>query len=843
MRITGITIRDFVPFNDAAIFELKAEFSSDVQVIIGRNGSGKSSLLSQLSLIPQSRSLYKKEGFRSLSVEKDGITYRLDSEYAKPSSPHAFFEENNPENLNPSRTTEIQKDLVFEKLGITPLIDDLIMNRFTFPKWGSAKRKEFIMAHNPDKIGFVLTQIKQTTSKIKACKANLSRLQSRKILLEQDLLSPETVQSMEEERVTLHQLLEIIQQNLMDSEVALRSVGSVQIPAYDQKHVRKTLRQCRYDLHGLQDVPREVQQRQELKEQLQAQIMSATRDLESLLSQIETAQTSLTDMEQRYHDLAPDGSLHEIDATIRQLEQERDNTQILQPTFTLSSEELDQRYREWHDLHDRLTVFQDRTVPLYSSKKRQHREQMLQTAQYRQNSYRMRMSDLEAQYDDLSKRHSITPRDIPDSPCAKDKCPLYTHFMGDYLSHEQKRTDVQSRLEKGRRKLARLDIYVHRLTAYFQESKLYHDQIRWLVDQAQSHPILHHVLRSIDILSTLEMQPYLIAKKVKDAYDQIAQWNRHKTILQDLETAYALKRRHMGSESEETVKLVLSIESTQNTLYGLRNAITTRSHQKAVDQKALQDIQRYETILHTVQALDQQHRQMLDQMARFHDRHIVHHFKSGLETLRAQSFVRLSEIERPLRDQSLLQVRYDEEVVCEINRIEQELSDLQQIEAALIAIPKESVISFMNDVFDQANLLIATIWTIPLEIVPLSMDDILTYDVYVSGDNQSIREISECSEGQTEILTLAINLALRIYLGHLHFPLCLDEAGRTFDEKHKQNLLFLLNRLLGDQIISQLFLVNHHATISAGFANSQTLVIRSDNILLPEKYNEHVTIR
>jgi len=170
------------------------------------------------------------------------------------------------------------------------------------------------------------------------------------------------------------------------------------------------------------------------------------------------------------------------------------------------------------------------------------------------------------------------------------------------------------------------------------------------------------------------------------------------------------------------------------------------------------------------------------------------------------------------------------------------MSDLEQMEKALIAIPKESTINFLNDIFEQANKIIESVWTIPLRIELLSDTDQLNYEFTVSGDNNSKREISDCSDGQNEIITLAINLALRINLGHLDLPIALDEAGRTMDDTHKEKLLYLLKQLLDDRIISQLFLVSHTAVIHEGFSDAETLVVREDNVFLPEIYNKHVKI-
>lgn len=848
MRIASAILKDFAPFKDTGINELHVSFTEKVQIILGTNGSGKSQFLKQLSPYPPTRGMFEdKKGFKSQVFERDGVYYRLESEFEKPSSPHLFFEGDSEDNLNQGRTTETQRELIIEHLGITPVVNDLIMNTYNFPKWGAAKRKEFLMGVNPDQIGFVLPLIKQTATKIKSCKNNLSRLQARKILLEQDLLDDDTLASIEQERQAINLDLNAFQQNLMDIEVGLRTLNDavlVSVSLDDLPAVRKMVKRYHYQLSGLSHISRDDQQRQSDREQVLSKIAVCDQRLEETDAEIVRKSDELNELETQYRELAPEADTQriEIESVIQRLEGERDRLQIPRPAFELSEEDLSNRYRELDTLKDKLHLFSNLTVPLIPSKRRQHRERMLQQSEYRQSTYRQRLNDLHGQYEDLSKQHQLTPRDIPDSPCAKDACPLYAHFMGDYKNTEAKRRKVSQAIEKGNRKIKRLDLYAQALSRYLQESQPYVNQIQWLIGYAQSNPILHHVLRPMDILSVLSTNPNRITQQLQDAYDRIAQWLKLKTISNDLETAYALKSRQLSSENSDTVKLVTTIEDLKKSLYGLRNVIMRTSDRKKRLQRDLHDITTFSQIKATLLNIQRQHHLSMQALAERHEQDKLTILRKGVEDLRSRHFVRLSDIERTLRSQSSLKDRYQEEVLSQIGGIEKELADLQQIESALIAIPKANMIGFINDVFDQANRLIETIWTVPLKIELLKIEQPLTYDFNVSGDNQSLREMSECSEGQTEVLSLAMNLALRIILGYINFPLCLDETGRTFDDKHKHNLIILLKRLLDDNVISQLFYVSHHAVIHEGFNDTETMVVREDNVLLPEVYNQHVTL-
>jgi energy-coupling factor transporter ATP-binding protein EcfA2 len=845
MRITSLILKDYNLVKESGITEMHVDFTEDVQLFIGPNGCGKSSTMRQLSVTPSPRTMFGKQGAKSEIIEHNGTYFRLESDYTKPSSPHAFYEGDSDENLNVGRTTHAQQELIAEHLGITPLVDDLIMNRFVFPKWTPSKRKEFLMDVNPDQIKFVLTDLKRIQSKIKACKNNIARLQSRKILLEQDLLDDQTVTELSLEKDTINDDLSKFQRNLMDIEIGLHPLKTHrQGPSLsDIPAIRKTIRQARYRLAHFPHISRDDAQRQLDREKVLEQLAVCRQRLVELDEDVMRYSQELIELESRYNELALDGDLKTTDDTIRHLEGERDKLQVARPPFELSAKELEAKSRELSVIQGRLDIFSQLSITLLPMKRRRHRERMLQSSQYKQSSWRTRLSDLESQYEEATRRHSIQPKDIPDSPCAKDACPLYSHFMGEYKTTEKKRQALQNAIDKGRRKIARMDLFVGGLSNYLEQSQPYVTQIEWLISEARNNPILHHVLRSMDILSVLSTNPNRIVRQLEDEYDRIDRWLRLKAIMSDLETAYALKSRQISSESHDTIKLVTVIDETRNTLSGLRNAIHAVSKRRVLLERELKDITTFSDIKDTVLTIQRNHLEMMEILAQGHERDKLNLLHKGVKELMARHFVRMSDIERTLRSQSSLKDRYQEEVVSQIGIIEKELADLQQMETALILIPKENMIGFINTVFDQANRLIKSIWTIPLSIELMGRDDPLTYEFQVSGDNESLRELSECSEGQTEILSLAINLSLRMVLGHLNLPICLDETGRTFDEKHKHNLILLLRRLLDEKIISQLFLVSHNAVIHDGFVGTETLVIREDNIMLPPIYNQHATIQ
>jgi hypothetical protein len=843
MKVTSLTLHNYLLFKDSDIKTLIAKFEENIQIIIGSNGSGKSSLLFQISTIPPRRSMFGKEGSKILTVEKDGVEYRLVSDYIKPSSPHAFYIGEDDTNHNTGSTTETQKELIEYHLGITPLLDNLIMNRFIFPKMTQTERRKFLFDTNPDKIGFIIPLIKQTQSKIKACKNNLARLEARKIIVEQDLLTGDRLEETLANKERISQTLLLYQSLLLDIDVGLRTLAlSGPRPVVDTLALRKRVRSYKDEMASLRSVERDDGKRAHIREETLTRRAIAQDRCQDAEQETERLTTILGDLETKYRDLSSDGDLGEIDSTISRLEVDKDKHTVPKPPLEVSREDL-VRYRdELPHLQHRLSIFTDRTVPLYSRRKRQHRQQLLQNCQYRLQMVNRQMHDLATDEQSLRSKVTIKPRDIPDSPCAKDRCPLYAHFMEDYQSLSDKLLRIGQATQRLTHRKDRLEILMSGLSDYLTQSQPYADTTVWLVNQRHDNPLLNMVLKQSDLIQTLSNRPNQIARALTQAYDHIEHWLRLKDIESDLATAYALKAKCLSSGNGDTIRLIESIHDTKDHIHTHRHKLVTESYKCKTYDKILADIDRYNDLRRSVEAMMASYTKTLTLIADHHEKDRLTLLQRHLEAERSVLFVQMSEIERILRDQSVNQSRYDEEIVGQITLITQEMEDLIQIEKALIAIPKENMVSFINTIFDQTNRLIKSIWTIPLSINLVSAEDVLDYSFTVSGDNGTQRELGECSDGQNEILTFAFNLALRIILKQFDYPLCCDELGRTFDEVHRHNLTLLLKRLLDDRIISQLFLINHNADIHGGFIHAETIVLRQDNILLPPVFNQNVTI-
>jgi ABC-type transporter Mla maintaining outer membrane lipid asymmetry ATPase subunit MlaF len=74
------------------------------------------------------------------------------------------------------------------------------------------------------------------------------------------------------------------------------------------------------------------------------------------------------------------------------------------------------------------------------------------------------------------------------------------------------------------------------------------------------------------------------------------------------------------------------------------------------------------------------------------------------------------------------------------------------------------------------------------------------------------------------------------------YPLMLDEPDEGCDPAHSDKLLEFICMLSNSGMVKQMFVINHNAPFFSGFNNIETICLSDENIVLPPKYNDHITL-
>lgn len=127
--------------------------NSPFQLILGTNGSGKSSLLRELSPLPPFSGDYTKEGSKTIELEENNNLYILTSTF-KNGNKHTFVR--NDEVLNNEGTAAVQKELVERYFGYTQEIHDLLIGDVELSEMAPQKRREWFTKLSPNNLSYAI---------------------------------------------------------------------------------------------------------------------------------------------------------------------------------------------------------------------------------------------------------------------------------------------------------------------------------------------------------------------------------------------------------------------------------------------------------------------------------------------------------------------------------------------------------------------------------------------------------------------------------------------------------------------------------------------------------------
>lgn len=145
----------------------------------------------------------------------------------------------------------------------------------------------------------------------------------------------------------------------------------------------------------------------------------------------------------------------------------------------------------------------------------------------------------------------------------------------------------------------------------------------------------------------------------------------------------------------------------------------------------------------------------------------------------------------------------------------------------------DSIKSFLINYIDDVNDIINSVWSYRLDVLPYDIKDLdkgITYRFpvkAVEADNSD--DINNTSESMNEIISLAFRLVSLRYMGLEYYPLMIDEFGRSMDEVHLIKSYDLLEEMV-ESMDTQMFILAHIKTAYARFNNAGISIVSNLNL-------------
>lgn len=192
------------------------------------------------------------------------------------------------------------------------------------------------------------------------------------------------------------------------------------------------------------------------------------------------------------------------------------------------------------------------------------------------------------------------------------------------------------------------------------------------------------------------------------------------------------------------------------------------------------------------------------------------------------------------------ELKYNEEKLAQLKERKAVNDELVKAMSPTDGLLAEYLYKSIFAIADSMSLFIENIFEYPLVVKPCDVDEgELDYQFpMVEGESGVTRaDISLGSDAQQEVINATFVMSAMKALHLQHHPVLFDEPGRALDPGHKVRYADFLSEYFNSDMVSQAFVVSHNSEIYTRFGNVDFIVINPDGVDLPDSYNECVEIQ
>lgn len=818
MRIERLELYGFKRLMTHNIKHLVYTPTSTHQLILGTNGSGKSSVLSELSPLPAHHSNFSKDGFKKITIRHRGVIYQCNSVFKH--SEHSFVVDG--EELNPGGGYQTQLTLVAQHFGIDKDIHELLTGEVRLSRLSANERRKWITRISRADYGFAMAEFNKLAGRFRDQQGALKHLRTRLAQEVHNLQSMQDVDGLAERAAKLREEL---------NHLMLERIPN--LPSLEAQ--KSKIRQLHENIElAAADFFRSIAYMPAGKTYLSNEDVQF--DLQRLDANIQTEQSMLQRMGNEYSDMESMLNSVQVEAGV-----DLDNLPVLiqqtreQMTQVLADQRLFRELsgateiqRDWKAIADEvLIVF--RNLP--DNKDRKYSREAVQNAQNEINRLQGQIDQATSKITQLSIKINLMEE------AEESKCPSCQYVWKPGYSDAELTQNKQWRFEHGQ-VIDQCKVQIKELEAFIEECAGYtalYQRFRGFVQgYPRLQPLWDYILTNSLLLDNPKGQGGMFAAWERDLHLNV----EHETLQKRLSHFEEVHERqtNMGDGAH----FVKRMRTLQDEIEGAtQHLLNQRRERESVDRfyrklQQLQNIhQRMQNDYNEIERirgvlLDSLRNEIIDETV------MAHQLELGGITRRLSEKEGQEGIVRDL-ETSMAEVELDAKAW-------QVLVQLLSPKEGLIA---EQLSSDIGCMVAQLNSVIGSIWTYDMTVLSCGLDTgELDYKFpvqFATSENVS-PDVAKTSKGQCQVIDFAFQLTVMLYLDLTDYPLFLDEPGEGFDEAHRVKLMDFVKQLMDSNRHSQLFMISHYASSHGSFTNAEVLVLDSSNIAVPGVYNQHVVL-
>lgn len=776
--------------------------SKRINIIIGRGGCGKSSLLRELSPLPANLTKdYSDDGYKKITIDHRGSEYILVSGCGGKNK-HSFIV--NGAELNVGGTRRMQLHLVKDHFGITPDIHEVLLGENNFSTMSPSSRKDWVMSSadiDYDYVIKVYTRLKQRhRDAVGALKIAQNELSSSvdSIMSEEEIKGSKgaieyfnsIIDSLFEKKATNVENIDCPTNDIINTTAALKSlIDKTKIDdTIDIANIDNEIVAIKANIHANEALQNDMR-----KEYLRLKDVEASlhvHDSSTIIDEIKTIDNNIDAIKaSMYVDLNPSDIETISDLTASAITN-------LSPLLDEIEELSD--FNIGVDEYRNAVVKRDKLADAVALKKARHSRHI----------------------DDLRVMESKRDNN-------KTTCPACNHIWSvgftesEYIGLKKTIDSVFDDITANEKEYENV--------AYIVDTYVAKDAVVKKINSIiASYPKLSPVWDYIFARHNIATGAAHVRRMLEAFFRDTSSWvdvcpllDKKQKLENDLTIAVA--RTDMELEHVTT-----ALDKTSDAMHELVIKEKNDKDRIVLLQNTSKRIKEIDDITLSLRALiRKKHRETKNDILKKQNdviNNLIRHFR--LEITRLENANHESEKKRAVVNE---RKRVVDDLRVRVDALDALLNTLSP-NNGIIA---KSIVMFMTNFVRDINTVINTVWNYRMDVLPCKVgeEDDLDYKFPVVVDSrETIDDIDKTSSSMREIINLAFRIVSMKYIGMSSHPLHLDEYGRTMDDAHRAKAFDTIDTLAGSSF-NQIFIVSHFASSYTKFSDASITILDPENLL------------
>ena len=832
MFIDELILNGYDRLNTNNFKKIHFTFKKKIQIIIGTNGSGKSSILEELSPLPAESKYYSKDGYKLIKITHFGKRYILKSSF----NPvfHSFKIDD--EEINTGGTISEQRKLVKQHFNIDLKSHLVSIGKHKFTNMSTDVKKEWFKNLADSNFDYAISVYKRLREASKETTVALKLAKNKLVSISSKVMPKSDLYVLQKECEELYKVVEYMIENRNSPTAPLEKTDDIiQSNLYRIDSISTTVLKTINKLNSYLSDPFISKEVKDIKD-----ASNLVFYISNKLIEIKNKRVTLFDEYKKAQEICSlyeKTVLYKIASISTEIEQLKEKKNLLQKNtiFDFYIEHPEYHIKALEEFSSELLEL-CLEIPINTDDKFS-RENYKKLFEYKQKM----VQDIEVLKVNITNfedniKHRQEHSETPDVTCPQCQHNFNPFFNPNIIEDLKKKIFTASKeIEHKNKIIEDTDTQLKEFEKWldiFESIKDIANHFGFMKDFWElifKKDILYKNPRSISNLIT-QYKENLCNLQSIEIIDNKIQEELEKLNLAEHTKGIDFQQAQFTLESiGRELDLLANEESRLNNIKDLSSEIVKQTN---FIKSSVESIQELQTNTFTLAQT------YLEDYLRITFNNILRTFQSELAIK-----------EKTINDE-ISQVKFLKDLEEEIVLLEKHseayellLKELSPTEGVIA----EGLFGFMKIFTKNMNKVIANVWSYPLVIQPCSTEENklelnYKFPIYVNGSSKPRNDVSEGSRSMKEIINLSFYICAMKAYGLGNCPLFLDEFGSSMDAVHKGKITNLIENISLHENFAQIFIVSHDVAQYSAIDNNEICILNKTNVIIPNNctYNQHV---